>query len=175
MADLSVGTAGTLRITDDGTRVRFYVLCGDPATNIQFYKWYGTVNGVSVGGTVDLNAGFGSKLLGEWVVSTSQTVKLGQQATGTQGLGGAASFTAAISRPLPNAPTGVQVTRVSDSQHTLNWSRTSSAEPPTTPSHRHPGWRQRMRPLNHTLLDIGVFLFGAFLGIGIIALQTLAM
>lgn len=32
-----------------------------------------------------------------------------------------------------------------------------------------------MRPLNHTLLDIGIFLFGACLGIGIIALQTLAM
>jgi hypothetical protein len=32
-----------------------------------------------------------------------------------------------------------------------------------------------MRPRNQTLLDVGIFLIGACLGIGVIALQTLAM
>jgi hypothetical protein len=32
-----------------------------------------------------------------------------------------------------------------------------------------------MHRLNHTLLDVGIFLFGACLGIGVIALQSLTM
>lgn len=105
MADLSVGTRGTLRITDDGSTVAFYVLCGDPATRVGSYNWYGTVNGVGVGGTVNLPAGFGSRLLGSWSVGYSQTVTLGQQATGTQGLGGAAGFSVGIGRAtVPPAP-----------------------------------------------------------------------
>ncbi|UDL15887.1 minor tail protein [Microbacterium phage Pumpernickel] len=88
MADFAVGTRGTLRITDDGTTVRFYVLCSDPATYVGSYRWFGTVNGVSVGGTTTLGSGFGSRLLGAWTVTSSQYVSIGQQATGTSGLGG---------------------------------------------------------------------------------------
>lgn len=111
MADWGVGTRGTLRITDDGSVVRFYVLCGDPATRVGEYRWYGTVNGVGVGGTVNLPAGFGIRELGGWHVGYSQTVSIGQQATGTQGLGGAAGpFYVGIGRAtVPQPPTGVSV------------------------------------------------------------------
>ena len=126
MAYIEVGTAGRLTITDDGTRVRFSVSCTDGATRTGGYRWYGTVNGSPVGGTISLPAGFGSRLLGEWVVSKTQTVKLGQHATGTMGLGGAASFSTKIARPAPNAPSDLTITRVSDSQQTLNWSRHST-------------------------------------------------
>jgi len=121
VVDKSVGTAGTLRITDDGTTVRYYVLCSDPQTNIGTYRF--AVNGTS--GTTSLPAGFGSKLLATRSYSTSGTATLSQQATGTQGLGGAASLSASISRPKPNTPSGLSVSRVSDSQHSLSWTRNS--------------------------------------------------
>lgn len=88
MADFGVGTRGTLRITDDGSVVRFYVLCSDSQTFNYGYQWFGTVNNTGVGGTVSLGKGFGSRELGAWGVGYSQNVSIGQQATGTQGLGG---------------------------------------------------------------------------------------
>lgn len=121
MVDKAVGTAGTLRITDDGTTVRFYVLCSDPSTNVGAYRF--AVEGAW--GTTSLPSGFGSKLLAERSYASSRNVTLQQAATGTQGLGGANSLTVFISRPVPEAPTGLMVARVSDSQHTLNWTRNS--------------------------------------------------
>ena len=54
--------------------------------------------------------GFGGRELGAWHVGYTQYVTLGQQATGTQGLGGAASFSAYIFRPTPpGAPVPVGV------------------------------------------------------------------
>mgnify|MGYP001571812300 CR=1 FL=1 len=88
MADFGVGTRGTLRITDDGSVVRFYVLCSDSQTFNYGYQWFGTVNNTGVGGTVSLGKGFGSRELGAWGVGYSQNVSIGQQATGTSGLGG---------------------------------------------------------------------------------------
>lgn len=106
MVDKAVGNAGTLRITDDGSTVRFYVLCSDPSTSTGGYSWYGTVNGVGVGGTVSLPSGFGSRLLGAWSVGSSQTVGLGQNDTGTWGLGGGATVYASIFRAtVPPSPT----------------------------------------------------------------------
>lgn len=111
MADFGVGTRGTLRITDDGSVVRFYVYCSDPATRVNEYKWFGTVNGVGVGGQVSLGAGFGGRELGAWGVGYSQYVSIGQQATGTQGLGGYYSSPGVyIGRATaPAAPTGISV------------------------------------------------------------------
>jgi titin len=108
MADWGVGNRGTLRITDDGSTVRFYVLCSDPATYVGSYNWGGTVNGVGVGGTVTLNKGFGSRLLGAWGVGYTQNVGISQSATGTSGLGGAAGpFWVTIYRAtVPGAPIG---------------------------------------------------------------------
>lgn len=127
MADKAVGNAGTLRITDNGSTVSFSVLCGDPATFVNEYRFRVYANGAwSAWSVTSLGAGFGSRLLTTRTVNTSQTVILEQAATGTSGLGGAASFSVAISRPLPVAPSGVLVTRVSDAQQTLNWTRNAT-------------------------------------------------
>lgn len=97
----NVGSAGVLTIRDTGSTVEFWVSCTDPATNVGSYSWFGTINGVGVGGTVSLPAGFGHRLLGSWNVTTTQTVTQGQNATGTMGLGGAASHSASINRTPP--------------------------------------------------------------------------
>lgn len=113
MADYGVGNRGTLRVTDDGSVVRFYVLCSDPQTFVGSYRWYGTVNGVGVGGTISLPRGFGIRELGAWSVGYTQYVTIGQQATGTSGLGGAASFNTYIFRPtVPSPPTSVGVDQI---------------------------------------------------------------
>lgn len=122
MVDKAVGSAGTLRITDDGTTVRFYVLCSDPSTNVGSYQF--AVDGVW--GTTSLPSGFGSKLLATRTYSSSRNVTLQQANTGTSGLGGASTLAAFITRAAPNAPSSLSVSRVSDSQHTLNWTRNST-------------------------------------------------
>ncbi|AZS39976.1 MULTISPECIES: fibronectin type III domain-containing protein [Microbacterium] len=122
MADYAVGARGTLRITDDGSTVAFYVLCSDPQTFVGSYSWYGTVNGVGVGGTVSLGKGFGSRLLGAWNVGYTQTVSLGQNATGTSGLGGAASFSTGIYRAtVPGTPGTPSVSEIMPQSMRLTW------------------------------------------------------
>lgn len=102
----AVGGAGTMTIRDDGATVSFIISCTDGATNVAAYGWSGVVNGSAVGGTVSLPAGFGSRVLGSWAVSTTQTVTFHQNATGTSGLGGAADHSANINRTpiLPSQP-----------------------------------------------------------------------
>lgn len=122
MVDKAVGTAGTLRITDDGTTVRYYVLCSDPSTNVGTYRY--AINGATF--TTTLPSGFGSKLLASRTYSKTGTATLSQQATGTQGLGGAASLSVTITRAAPAAPSALSIARVSDSQQTLTWTRNAT-------------------------------------------------
>ncbi|AYD86175.1 hydrolase [Microbacterium phage Burro] len=104
MVTKAVGTAGTMEIIVGNPNVSFKIYCSDPITNVN-YNWSGTVNGVAVGGTVRLDAGFGSRVLGTWSVGYSQTVTFNQGATGTQGLGGANSLSASVTRTtVPSAP-----------------------------------------------------------------------
>lgn len=101
-----VGTAGTMIIRDDGATVSFIIACSDGVTNTGSYTWSGVVNGAPVGGSTSLAAGFGSKVLGTWPVSSAQTVTFHQNATGTSGLGGAADLSANIAggTVLPGQP-----------------------------------------------------------------------
>lgn len=123
MVDKSVGTAGTLRITDDGTTVRYYVLCDDPATNVGTYRY--AINGTNY--TTTLPSGFGSKLLGTRTYSSSGTASLSQEATGTQGLGGAAFVSMTIDRAtVPSAPGKPTVSLVDSDQATVAWTATSN-------------------------------------------------
>ncbi len=109
MVDKQVGNAGTLRIVDNGSTVSFYVLCGDPITNVGEYRF--AINGTP--GQTSLPAGFGSRLLGTRTVTSTQTVSLSQQATGTQGLGGAASLYVTIYRAtVPPAPSPLGIDAV---------------------------------------------------------------
>lgn len=102
--DKPTGSRGTLRIRDTGSTVEFWILCSDPATNVGSLAWSGTVNGVPVGGAVHLSAGFSSRMVGSWAVSTTQTVSFGIGASGTSGLAGPTSHSAAINRGAPEPP-----------------------------------------------------------------------
>lgn len=129
MVDYTRGTgnSGTLIIRDNGSTVEFWISCSDPATFVGQLRWSGVVNGVAVSGTSSWSSGGGTRrIAGPWTVSQTTTVTFGIQATGTGGLGGPTSFSATISRPAPNAPSSLSVTRVSDSQQTLNWTRNST-------------------------------------------------
>lgn len=121
------GSAGTMIIRDSGGEVSFLLQCSDPATNMTGKSFSRTVNGSSASATLNWASGGGTRLLaGPYPVSTSQTVSFSISDTGTSGLGGPTSFSQAISRSLPAAPSGLSVTRVSDTQHTLNWSRNAT-------------------------------------------------
>lgn len=133
MADYPVGTAGTLRIIDDGTNVRFYVLCSDPYTSVGSYTGAIYVNGVNVPFNVSLGSGFGSRLLATWTVSASQNVGLGQNATGTSGLGGDASFGVYIARSTtPPAPIPLGVDQATASTLRYRFSSNGDGGSPVT-------------------------------------------
>lgn len=122
MAEKKTGTSGYLIIDDIGGRVYFRLRNESSLTHIGNLAWSGTVNGSPVNGGVAIN-GTGTYQLGNWGVSTSQTVTLSIPSTGTSGLGGPASFSVQISRGLPGTPTDLAVTRVSDARMDLLWSR----------------------------------------------------
>lgn len=151
--DKAVGTAGTMRISDNGSTVSFIIMCSDSATFVGSYVWSGVVNGASVGGTTNLPAGFGSKTLGTWTVSSTQTVTFHQNATGTQGLGGAADHSAAISRAsVPSAPGTPVVTNIGTNGATFTWGAANAngsainnyglyvSESPSFASHVYQAW-----------------------------------
>ena len=127
MADKSVGSAGTLRITDNGSAVTFTVLCSDGETHCD-YQWRVYVNGAWTGWTTTrLNAGFGSKVLTSKTVSTSQTVRMEQRATSTQGLGGATTHSMSVSRPKPVKPSRPTLSRGgSDASMSVSWSQSGT-------------------------------------------------
>jgi hypothetical protein len=132
--DRAVGTAGTMRIRDTGSTVEFWILCSDPATFVGSYVWSGVVNGVGVGGSITLPSNFGSRMLGSWTVSTSQTVTFHQNATGTSGLGGAADHSANINRTppatVPPPPTAMQWTPQSATTAFFQWGQNGTGGSP---------------------------------------------
>lgn len=123
VAQIAVGTAGLLFITDDGHTVRFYVRCTDGATRNSNYTWFGNINGVPVSGSQNLTAGFYERLLWAGPVTSSLQVQFAQNATGTQGLGGASNYvTAYISRAsVPPAPAHLGYTNITRTSFTLNF------------------------------------------------------
>ena len=130
--DKATGARGTMRITDDGSAVGFWIMCSDPATTVGAFTWSGVVNGVNVGGTISLPAGFNTRLLGSWTVTQAQTVTFHINSTGTQGLGGPTDHAAAIQRvtvpPIeppapvaPGPPVPLGFTNVTTHSFTYNW------------------------------------------------------
>lgn len=124
----ATGSAGTLIIRDDGTNIRFLIRCNDSATNIGSpgATWSGAAGGARSGRFTWAPGGGERLIAGPFPVTTSQTVSFGIGATGTSGLGGPTSFSQAIKRALPGAPSGLAITRVSDSQQRLNWTRNAT-------------------------------------------------
>ena len=132
----ATGTAGTLTIRDTGTTVEFWISCSDGATNVGSLSWSGTVNGSSVGGSVGLPGGFGSKRVASYTVTSSQTVAFNIGASGTQGIGGPTNQSAAINRApvatVPGAPGVPVASAIAPTSARLTWTAASSGGPPIT-------------------------------------------
>lgn len=106
------GAAGTLIIRDDGWTVSFLVANSSGATHTGGAGWSGTINNTGVGGSFAIN-GAQTVLVGAWGVSASQWVTFGIADTGTQGLGGPASFGVWIPRAtVPAAPTPLGIDEI---------------------------------------------------------------
>jgi hypothetical protein len=123
----AVTSATDLIIRDTGA-IEFLIDCRSTATWFGSARpWSGRVNSTNVGGGFTWATGGGTRrIAGPWTVSKTQDVTFAIGDTKTAGMGGPASFTVRITRALPNAPTGLTITRVSDSQQTLNWTRAST-------------------------------------------------
>lgn len=134
--DRSTGSAGTLRIRDTGSSVEFYIGCSDPATNSGSIPWSASVNGASVGGAVSFPAGSGWRLVAAYPVTTAQTVTFSIGSSGTMGIGGPTSHSAAISRgggggggggaSVPTAPRDPVISDVTSTSFRVTWTAPSS-------------------------------------------------
>ena len=101
----STGSTGTMKITDTGTKIQFWLKAGSATFNHSLPYGY-TVNGVTDNSnTFDFVSGGDWQMLKSWTVSTSQTVTFRLQDTGTSGLGGPTTLSASINRATtPDAP-----------------------------------------------------------------------
>lgn len=117
----------TLIIRDVDGMVSFWLEVNDsPSTWIGSASWSGKVNGVTVKGTYSWPAASGRvtrQIGGRWTVNKTQDVTFSIAATGTAGLGGPTSFTQRITRSAPGAPSSLNVTRQSDTQMYMTWTR----------------------------------------------------
>lgn len=128
IASRSIGTAGTMEIHDDGSTVLMRIRSSDPATFSGSVPIRVYAHG-SWGGWFNVNYPGGSPWVTVWSGSivTAQWVEFAVGDTGTQGLGdGYRPLGVSVVRALPVAPIDLIITRVSDAQHTLNWSRQST-------------------------------------------------
>ena len=110
----STGATGTMKITDTGTYVEFWLKAGSGTYNYQL-PWSYVVNGAASGTRYfRFEQGGAYQRLGRWLVTTSQTVTFKIGASGTSGLGGPTTFSHAISRSTtPSPPSIVTLTNVS--------------------------------------------------------------
>jgi hypothetical protein len=117
------GTAGFIWIDDDGTTVRFYVSCTNPATNTFGQPWYGSAGS----GTFNFPAGAGTVLVASMVISSTTSVSFTMEYTGTSGLGGPATVSATIARAtVPGAPTNKPWTNIGPDYATINFAAPAS-------------------------------------------------
>jgi hypothetical protein len=95
----ATGSSGQMMIRDTGTIVEFWITSGN-STTFAYQMPYGwTVNGVTDNAnTFRYEAGMGWRKIQAWTVNTAQTVTFRLFDTGTNGLGGPTTLSAAISR-----------------------------------------------------------------------------
>jgi hypothetical protein len=104
MADYTkaTGSGGTMMIRDTGTSIEFWIKAG-ASTWIN-----GATYGGSASGSFNLPSGGAWLKIRSWVQPTSATITFTLNATGTSGLGGPTTLSAAITRgtipPAPDAP-----------------------------------------------------------------------
>lgn len=135
--DQPTGTTGTMRIYDTGTNVEFWLINPNPATHSAGLPWSGTVNGQSVGGAFPWPDP-GTRLVGSWAVTTSQTVSFTLGATGTSGFGGPTTVSMFISRAtVPSPPTWNRVENVTPQGFRLYFTRGGDGGSPIIEENAH--------------------------------------
>jgi hypothetical protein len=109
----ATGSTGTMKITDTGTTVEFWLKAGSGTYNYQL-PWGYTINGVTNNNKeFRFEMGGAWQKLSAWTVSTSQTVTFRLFDTGTSGLGGPTTLSANISRSsAPAAPSPVVASNI---------------------------------------------------------------
>lgn len=120
--DKATGSTGTMRITDTGTTVEFWLKAGSGTYNYDL-SWGYTLNGVT-NNTKKFRFEMGGdwQKLSSWTVTTSQTVTFRLFDSGTSGLGGPTTHTANISRSAaPAAPSPVVLTNLSSTSMTATF------------------------------------------------------
>lgn len=108
--DKSTGSTGLMRIKDTGTYVEFWLKASSYTYHYSL-PWGYRVNGVTdTSNSFNFTSSGSWQRLGRWNVTTDQTVTFYLYATGTSGLGGPTTLSAAIQRS--SAPDRPDVPRV---------------------------------------------------------------
>lgn len=123
----ATGSTGTMIIRDNGSTITFLLENTYASTWVNGLSWSGTINGTPVGGTLNIS-GAETVTVGSWTVSSSQTVTFGIGASGTSGIGGPTSFSAAISRAsaptvkVPGAPGTPSISAITQTSAKVSFS-----------------------------------------------------
>lgn len=127
------GSSGTMMIRDTNPggasgNVEFWLNSNNGTTFNHALPWYYVINGSYSGPlTHNYNAGSGWNLLGQWNITTSQTVTFGIGNTGTSGFGGPSEHSQFISRAtVPAAPSNPTFTNVGPVSIAVNWTPNSN-------------------------------------------------
>jgi len=117
------GSSGEMQIRDTGTRVEFWLNSHNSTTFNHDLPWGRTVNGDTNNSfTFDYYANAGWKKLGDWSVTTSQTVVFRIFDTGTSGFGGPTTFSQFIDRStVPAAPSTPVLSAVGSTSVTVTF------------------------------------------------------
>lgn len=121
--DKSTGSSGTMRITDTGTKIQFWLKAGSATFN--YSLGYGfTVNGVTDNtNTFRFEKGGAWQMLRQWTVSTSQNIVFRLQDTGTSGLGGPTTHNVVINRDtIPDPPSPCIATNITGTSVFISFS-----------------------------------------------------
>ena len=103
------GSGGLLKMSDNGTTVKFYIKAGSTATfcNDKAFSW-NTAHDSDGSGTFDYPTGGAWLLVKTVTVTQTGTVSFTMGATGTSGLGGPTTISHSVSRSSkPDPPAGV--------------------------------------------------------------------
>lgn len=110
------GSTGKMMIRDTGTEVEFWITSGNTTTYTSSLPWGWTINGSTGSLTYNYPANGNWRRLGNYLVTSSQTVYFRIGATGTAGFGGPTEHSAYINRAIPPpAPTQPQTHEVTTS------------------------------------------------------------
>lgn len=118
----STGSSGTMMIRDTGSLVEFWIKAGS-ATFAYQMPWGYTVNGTTDNtNEFRFESGGAWQKIRSWTVTTDQTVTFRLYDTGTSGLGGPTTLSAAIARAtIPDPPSKPVISNIGSTTATVTY------------------------------------------------------